>query len=146
MAIDTNDIKCEYTLRETEFHTSAFLNGQQKIDLTTPFNGKAEHKMGDIVSKNLKFEIKSVLQFAGPKMYSYKLPVRESPIQNLKLPVFLQNFSSLTQTSPNHINQMFFDKNGVVQKTVDIKIPQDGKLVVAETANGVTLFTYFNKA
>ena len=50
MAIDTNDIKCEYTLRETEFHTAAFLNGQQKIDLTTPFNGKAEHKMGDIVS------------------------------------------------------------------------------------------------
>ena len=51
MAIDTNDIKCEYTLREMEFHTAAFLNGQQKIDLTTPFNGKAEHKMGDIVSK-----------------------------------------------------------------------------------------------
>ena len=50
MAIDTNDIKCEYTLRENEFHTAAFLNGQQKIDLTTPFNGKAEHKMGDIVS------------------------------------------------------------------------------------------------
>ena len=41
---------------------------------------------------------------------------------------------------------MFFDKNGVVQKTVDIKISEDGKLVVAETANGVTLFTYFNKA
>ena len=41
---------------------------------------------------------------------------------------------------------MFFDMNGVVQKTVDIKIQDDGKLVVAETANGVTLSTYFNKA
>ena len=77
---------------------------------------------------------------------TYEILVRASLFQNLKLPVVLQNFSSLTQTSPNHINQMFFDKNGVVQKTVDIKISEDGKLVVAETANGVTLFTYFNKA
>ena len=63
-----------------------------------------------------------------------------------KVTGLFQNFSSLTQTSQNHVNQMFFDMNGVVQKTVDIKIQDDGKLVVAETANGVTLSTYFNKA
>ena len=91
MAIDTNDIKCEYTLRETEFHTAAFLNGQQKIDLTTPFNGKAEHKMGDIVSKRNKFEINFVFQFASPKnsylhhvIYMYKLSLRDSRIQTLE--------------------------------------------------------------
>lgn len=88
MAIDTNDIKCEYTLRETEFHTAAFLNGQQKIDLTTPFNGKAEHKMGDIVSKLLiiKSSLRSSSFFDSlvRKMVTYKLSVREPRIQTLK--------------------------------------------------------------